>query len=273
MVDVRRAQVEQAFDSARAEGRTLLLPYLTAGLPSPDDSVDLFMAMADAGADGFEIGIPYSDPLMDGPTIHEAGLAALAAGATFERSLQIVERVVTRTGLPVFVMTYANPILKRGPEAYAAAVAAAGAGGLIVADLPVDEAERFEGAANRAGLGLVLFVAPTTDDERLSRVIDHRPVFIYGVARLGVTGEQEGIGGQSQLAALSRRVRAATDLPLVAGVGIATPAMAAEAARHADGVIVGSALVRRVLDAPDVAGAATSLHEAVGDLAAAVRRG
>jgi tryptophan synthase alpha chain len=272
MVDVHRAQVEQAFDTARAEGRTLLLPYLTAGLPTPEESVDLFVAMADAGADGFEIGIPYSDPLMDGPTIHEAGLAALAAGATFERSLGIVEQVVSHTGLPVFVMTYANPVLNRGPEAYAARVAEAGAAGLIVADLPVDEAGRFESAAARSGLGLVLFVAPTTDDERLQRVIEHQPVFIYGVARLGVTGEQRDIGGASQLAELSRRVRAQTDLPLVAGVGISTPAMAAEAAEYADGVIVGSALVRRVLDATDVASASHALHAAVLELAAAVRR-
>ncbi len=271
MVDVHRAQVEQAFDTARAEGRSLLLPYLTAGLPNPEESVDLFLAMADGGADGFEIGIPYSDPLMDGPTIHEAGLTALAAGATFERSIEIVEQVVARTGLPVFVMTYANPVLSRGPEAYAARVAGAGAAGLIVADLPVDEAGRFETATSRSGLGLVLFVAPTTDDERLRRVIEHQPVFIYGVARLGVTGEQREVGGDSQLAALSQRVRSATDLPLVAGVGIATPAMAAEAAQHADGVIVGSALVRRVLDAPDAAAAAKSLHTAVADLAAAVR--
>lgn len=273
MVDVHRAQVEQSFDAARADGRALLLPYLTAGLPSPDDSVDLFVAMADAGADGFEIGIPYSDPLMDGPTIHEAGLRALAAGATFERSLTIVEQVVSRTGLPVFVMTYANPVLNRGPEAYAARVAQAGAAGLIIADLPVDEAVRFERACGRVGLGLVLFVAPTTDDERLQRVIEHQPVFIYGVARLGVTGEQRDIGGESQLAELSKRVRARTDIPLVAGVGIATAEMASEAARHADGVIVGSALVRRVLDAPDTAAAASALGEAVAELARAVRAG
>jgi tryptophan synthase alpha chain len=261
--------MEQAFDAARAEHRTLLMPYLTAGLPSPEVSADLFDAMADAGADAFEIGIPYSDPLMDGPTIHAAGLQALAAGATFARSISIVEDVVARTGKPVFVMTYANPVLSRGATAYAAQVAEAGAAGLIVADLPVDEAERFEAAASRAGLGMVLFAAPTTDDERLQRVIDHNPVFIYAVARLGVTGEQAV--GESQLAELSHRLRARTDLPIVAGVGISTPAMAKAAAEHADGVIVGSALVRRVLEANDATDAANSLHDAVSALAAAVR--
>lgn len=261
--------MEQAFDAARGESRTLLMPYLTAGLPTPEVSADLFVAMADAGADAFEIGIPYSDPLMDGPTIHEAGLRALAAGATFERSLGIVEDVVTRTGRPVFVMTYANPVMTRGAEAYAARVADAGAAGLIIADLPVDEAQRFEAAARRAGLGMVLFVAPTTDDERLRRVIEHNPVFIYGVARLGVTGEQ--VEGESQLAELSKRIRTQTDLPLVAGVGIATPRQAAAAAQHADGVIVGSALVRRVLEAEDAGGAEDELRAAVTELAAAVR--
>lgn len=270
MVETAVALIEQAFDAARAEDRALLLPFMTAGLPTPEVSADLFVAMADAGADGFEIGIPYSDPLMDGPTIQEAGQLALAAGTSFRRSLEIVEEVVDRTQLPVFVMTYVNPVMARGAEAYSAAVAAAGAAGLIIADLPVDEAEHFEAATSRAGLGMVLFVAPTTDDERLQRVIDHHPVFIYGVARLGVTGEQ--VEAQSQLAALSQRVRKHTDLPLVAGVGISTPELAASAAQHADGVIVGSALVRRVLEAEDPGEAAASLHTAVTDLAAAVRR-
>ncbi len=264
-------RVGEAFAAAHAEGRALLLPYLTAGLPDPASSADLFVAMAEAGADGFEIGIPYSDPLMDGPTIHTAGLRALDAGATFARSMAIVGDVVDRTGLPVFVMTYANPVLTRGVDAYASAVAAAGAVGLIIADLPVDEAARFSSAATSAGLGLVMFVAPTTDDARLERVIAAEPVFIYGVARMGVTGEQ--VGAESQLEGLARRVRARTSIPLVAGVGIATPEMAAAAARHADGVIVGSALVRRVLDAVDAAAAADALRVAVADLAAAVRTG
>lgn len=270
MSDDRVSGVRTTFAAARADRRAMLLPYLTAGLPDPASSADLFLAMAEAGADGFEIGIPYSDPLMDGPTIHTAGLRALDAGATFARSLEIVAKVVDRTGLPVFVMTYANPVLTRGADEYAAAVAAAGAAGMIVADLPVDEAARFAAAAAGSGLGLVMFVAPTTDDARLERVIAADPVFIYGVARMGVTGEQ--VEAESQLERLAQRVRSRTDIPLVAGVGISTPEMAASAARHADGVIVGSALVRRVLEADDAEAAAASLRIAVADLAAAVRR-
>jgi tryptophan synthase alpha chain len=271
MIESRVGGVRDLFVAARDEGRALLLPYLTAGLPDPAASADLFVAMAEAGADGFEIGIPYSDPLMDGPTIHTAGLRALDAGATFARSIAIVEAVVDRTGLPVFVMTYANPVLTRGADEYARAVAAAGAAGMIIADLPVDEAARFTAATAAAGLGLVMFVAPTTDDARLERVIAADPVFIYGVARMGVTGEQ--VEAESQLEGLARRVRPRTGIPLVAGVGISTPEEAAAAARHADGVIVGSALVRRVLEARDAAQAAESLRTAVADLAAAVRSG
>ncbi len=270
------------FAAARDEGRTLLLPYLTAGLPTPDDSLDLFKAMADAGADGFELGIPYSDPLMDGPTIHTAGLQSLAAGTTFEKAMGIVEDVVTATGLPVFVMTYVNPVLRHGVGSFTERIASAGASGLIVADLPVDEADAFRTAARESGVGTVLFVAPTTDDTRLDRVVAADPVFIYAVARLGVTGEQV-TGGQdatanaasdatlaSPLGALSARVRSRSDLPIVAGVGIATPEMAADAAEHVDGVIVGSALVRRVLEADTPQAAAASLHDGVAALSAAL---
>jgi len=270
MGDTGVDQAGASFAAAKADGRALLLPYLTAGLPSPGSSPDLFVAMADAGADGFEIGIPYSDPLMDGPTIHSAGLRALEAGATFAASMRIVSDVVARTGLPVFVMTYANPVMTRGAEAFAAAVADAGAAGMIIADLPVDEAARFSDAAMSAGVGLVMFVAPTTDDARLARVVASEPVFIYGVARMGVTGEE--VEAESQLESLAVRVRSRTEIPLVAGVGISTPAMAAAAARHADGVIVGSALVRRVLQADTPSAAASSLREAVAELATAVRR-
>ncbi len=271
MVEGPVARVTAAFAAARREGRTLLLPYLTAALPDAASSVDLFAAMADAGADGFEIGFPYSDPLMDGPTIHAAGLRALEAGASFATCLRVVSQVVERTGLPVIVMTYANPVMTRGADAFANAIAEAGAGGMIVADLPVDEAHRFVGAAEKAGVGLVMFVAPTTDNARLERVIATDPVFIYAVARMGVTGEE--VEAESQLEGLAARVRTRTEIPLVAGVGISSPEMAAAAARHADGVIVGSALVRRVLEAENPSAAATSLHEAVTALATAMGPG
>lgn len=232
--------------------------------------MELFKAMADAGADGFEVGIPYSDPLMDGPTIHEAGLRALRAGATVDSSLALVADVVATTGKPVVVMTYVNPILAMGAETFAHRVASAGGSGLIVADLPADESDEIAAACDAAEIGLVLFVAPTTDDVRLAEVVARQPLFVYGVAELGVTGRRNQTSRHA--ASLASRIRAATPAPLVLGVGISTPAAAREAAAISDGVIVGSALVRLVLDSASPAAAATALASAVEQLAAAMRR-
>jgi tryptophan synthase alpha chain len=268
MADTGAAQLGALFAAARADGRAVLLPYMTAGLPSPAESLGIFTAMADAGADGFEVGIPYSDPLMDGPTIHEAGLRAIDAGTALDTALGIVEDVVAGTRKPVVVMTYVNPVLRVGPETFAAWVRDAGGCGVIVADMPAEESYPFEDAFTAAGLGTVLFVAPTTDDARLAEIAARRPAFLYGVAELGVTGERAVVS--SRAAELAHRVHAVTDIPLVLGVGISTPEHARAAAAVADGVIVGSALVRRVLDAPDGAAAAEELAKAVSALAAAV---
>jgi tryptophan synthase alpha chain len=244
--------------------RTALLPFLTAGLPTPAASPTLFSAMADSGADAFEIGIPYSDPLMDGPVIQRASSMALAAGTNLDRALEIVEAVASRTGKPGLAMTYANVVFRTGPDRFCARLAEAGASGLIVPDMPVEEAEPVRQAAARHGLGLVLFVAPTSSDERIATVASLDPAFIYGVAEMGVTGEREHSGGRA--AELARRVRSITDIPLVLGVGISTPQQAATAGQVADGVIVGTALVRRVLEAATPEDAADSLRRAVSEL-------
>ncbi|MGH8935035.1 MAG: tryptophan synthase subunit alpha [Acidimicrobiia bacterium] len=259
------------FEEVRREGRPALLPYLTAGLPDLESSPALFRAMAEAGADGFEVGLPYSDPLMDGPTIQAAAARALAGGVRWEDALQVVEAVVSGTGKPTVVMTYANPVFLVGVERFAVRAAQAGASGIIVADLPVEEAESVQAAAEAAGLGLALFVAPTTHDARLVGVAARKPAFIYGVADLGVTGERERPGDRAEL--LASRVRAVTDLPLVMGVGISTPEQVRALVGTVDGVIVGSALVRRVLNAAGPDQAADSLRAAVGELAAALRLG
>lgn len=266
----RTAALRTLFATARTENRAILLPYMTAGLPDAESSLSLFEAMADAGADGFEIGIPYADPLMDGPVIQEAGNRALAGGMTLDKGLDIVSDVVGATGKPCLVMTYVNPVLAMGAAGFATRAAQAGASGVIIADLPADEAVPIATALADVGLGMVLFVAPTTDDQRLRAVAEANPVFLYGIAELGVTGRRET--SSSHAAMLAGRVRAVTDIPLVLGVGVSTPEQAADAAAVADGVIVGSALVKRVLDAPDAAHAATDLAEAVSALAAAIRR-
>lgn len=260
----------EAFRRAADEGRAVLFPYLTAGLPDVAGSVRLFQAMSKAGADGFEVGIPYSDPLMDGPTVQEAGERALAAGATMDSGLDVVRQVVEKTGKPVLVMTYVNPVLRMGVARFMERIAEAGASGAIVVDLPVDEAGPFLAAAVAVDVGLVLFAAPTIDEARLELVAASKPIFIYGIAELGVTGER--VERSVHASDLARRVRAATDIPLVMGVGISTPSHAAAAAAVADGVIVGSAIVRCVLDAADQATAEQSVALLVSELAAAVRR-
>ncbi|MCP4304646.1 MAG: tryptophan synthase subunit alpha [bacterium] len=264
-----RERLTELFTECRAEGRAALMPYMTVGLPSPEESVQLFVAMAEAGADGFEVGIPYADPLMDGPIIQAAGERALAAGSGVEVGLDLLGQIVTQTGKPCVVMTYVNPILRMGIEVFADRVAGAGASGVIVADLPVDEADVFIEAFEARGIGLVLFVAPTTTEQRLSRVLKADPPFVYGVAELGVTGVRTT--ASSHIPSLVSRVRRHSEVPVVAGVGISTPDQARAAASDADGVIVGSALVRGVLLANDVGEAEELLRIAIGDLARAVR--
>jgi tryptophan synthase alpha chain len=270
MTDTGADRLRGLFDTVRVENRAALLPYLTVGIPDAESSVAMFEAMSDAGADGFEIGIPYADPLMDGPVIAEAAERSLAAGMTIARALEITADVVASTGKPVLLMTYTNPVLHCGVESFARAAADAGAAGLIIADLPIEEADPFLAAAVNAGLGMALFAAPTTTDERLAAIADADPAFVYAIASLGVTGERaEGsVVGQE----LATRIRSISEVPIVAGVGISTPEQAAAAAMTADGVIVGSALVRKVLEAGDSEEAANALRAAVADLREAVER-
>ncbi len=245
------------------------MPYMTAGLPTPDESAGLFAAMAEAGADAFEVGIPYADPLMDGPVIQAAGDRALAAGSGVGPGIDILDEVHATTAKPCVVMTYVNPILRLGVDVFADRVQKAGGAAVIVADLPVDEAEPIAESLRTRDIGLVLFVAPTTTDQRLERVLAAEPPFVYGIAEIGVTGERKA--ASSHIGSLVARVRQHSEVPVVAGVGIATPDQARSVAAVADGVIVGSALVRRVMEAADSGAAAASLRAAVADLARAVR--
>jgi len=270
MSDTGVTHLGAMFHQARAENRAVLLPYLTAGIPDFDSSVAIFEAMSNAGADGFEVGIPYADPLMDGPVIMAAGEYALAHGVTVDVAFEVVSAVVERTGKPVIAMTYVNPVLRHGVDTFFAKAANAGTAAVIIADLPADEADPFMAAATDAGVGLVLFAAPTTDDERLDSVLSRDPVFVYGIAEVGVTGERSE--ASSNTAALAERIRSRSDVPLVFGVGISTPDQVAKAAEVADGVIVGTAIVRRVVESATGAEAAETLASFVTELAAATRR-
>ncbi|MGI8518389.1 MAG: tryptophan synthase subunit alpha [Acidimicrobiia bacterium] len=257
------AAIRSAFGSAPA-----LFPFLTAGLPTPADSVGLFEAMAEAGADGFEVGIPFSDPLMDGPVIMKGSEAALAAGTNRAIALDIVGEVVKRTGKPVLAMTYVNPVMQTGWTQYAADLAERGGAGIIVPDLPLQESSELAAACHAEGLGRVQFVSPTTTDAQIGRVAAANPAFIYGVTDMGVTGERTSIS--PHVVFLSERVRAQTDVPLVLGVGISTPEQAAAVKNLADGVIIGTVLVRKVLEAENAAAAAVALKSTVAEFKAAL---
>jgi tryptophan synthase alpha chain len=264
-----RAAITEMFARTKSEGRAAFLPFMTAGLPNPDESPSLFRAMADAGADGFEVGIPYTDPLMDGPVIQQGSDTAIKAGATLDVSIGILGSVAGETSKPTIAMTYVNPIFRRGVDRFCEELAGAGADAIIVPDLPVDESQSLRIAAERHGLGVVLFVAPTSDAKRIEAVAAADPVFIYAVAEMGVTGERTDSG--SHVIEIAERVRALTDAPIVFGVGISNPEQAAAAGKVADGVIVGSALVRRALEADSAEDARQSLSKAVADIAEALR--
>ncbi len=254
-------RLEEHLRARRAQGRTLLVPYVTGGLGS--GWLDVVRAVVAAGADAVEIGIPFSDPVMDGTTIQEASQRALELGATPAGIVDDASGL--DVGVPLVVMTYYNPVQHMGHERFAAAVAAAGIDGAIVPDLPLDELDGWGDAADAAGVETVLLAAPTTSDTRLRAICARTRGFVYGVALMGVTGERERLAAQA--AEMGERCKAATDKPVLLGVGISTPAQAAEAARAADGVIIGSALVRRLLagGGPDEAGAFVAAFRAALD--------
>jgi tryptophan synthase alpha chain len=254
------ARIAAAF--RRPGRRAALMPYLMGGYPSLDGSRAIGEAYADGGADLVELGVPFSDPLADGPVIQAAGSAALRAGATVDGVLGVCRELAPR--LPVVIMCYANLVFARGPEAFADALAEHGASGLIVPDLPMEEAPAVLEACDGAGIALVPLVAPTTPDERLRRIGARARGFLYTVSVTGITGERVAL--DEQFANVVARAKAATDVPVALGFGIATPEHAAQAAAAgADGVIVGSRLVRAAADGEDVRAVVAELATALTD--------
>jgi tryptophan synthase alpha chain len=252
--------IESAF--AQNGKRAALMPYLMGGYPSMEESVSAGLAAADAGADLLELGIPFSDPLADGPVIHAAGTEALAAGATPHLVLGVCERLAVK--VPVVLMVYANIVLTAGVEAFALRAADAGASGLIVPDLPHDEASELRAACDAEGLALVPLVAPTTTPERIAEIGADARGFVYTVSLTGTTGERAEL--PPGLADTVARVRAATEVPVAVGFGISTPEHARAVAEIADGVIVGSRVVRAAGE-----GGAAAVGQLVGELADALR--
>jgi len=249
--------VEAHLRAVRDSGRKLLVPYLTGGLPGWTDQV---RAAVDAGVDAVEIGIPFSDPAMDGPVIQASSERALRLGAT-PRSIVDELRSVD-VDVPIVAMTYYNLAFRMGDARFAGELAEAGFGGIILPDVPVEEQGPWRAAADPAGIETILLAGPITPDDRLRLVCERTRGYVYGVNLMGITGERAGVAETS--AVLARRLKAATDVPVLMGFGVSTPEQAVEVAEPADGVIVGTAFVRRVLEGASAA----ELHDAV----AAMRR-
>ncbi|MBZ5733382.1 tryptophan synthase subunit alpha [Nocardioides sp. TRM66260-LWL] len=268
--------VRAAFDAARAEGRAALVGYLPAGYPDRDGGIEALTTMVRAGVDVIEVGLPYTDPVMDGPTIQAAAQAALEGGVRTADVLRTVEAVAA-TGTPTVVMTYWNPVERYGVERFADDLASAGGAGLITPDLTPDFAPEWIEAADQRGLDKIFLVAPSSTDERVAYTTAASRGFVYATAVMGVTGAR---ATTSDLAGpLVARTRAAveqqgTGLPVGVGLGVSTGDQAAEVASYADGVIVGSAFVRTLLDhADDRRAGLAALAALTEDLAAGVRRG
>jgi tryptophan synthase alpha chain len=247
MTETATTSIADAFAAAHAEGRAALMPYLMGGFPDQDTATAVARAYADAGADLIELGVPFSDPLADGPTIHAADTAALAAGATLDSALETCAAVAE--SVPVALMVYANMVLATGPAEFAGKAAAAGAAGVIVPDLPLEERGPIAEALDERGLALIPLIAPTTPAERRAEICALGQGFIYLVSTVGVTGERAEL--PAELSGLISAAKSEAEVPVAVGFGISTPEHAATVGREADGVIIGTRLVREVGEAPD----------------------
>jgi tryptophan synthase alpha chain len=260
--------VTQAFEKAAAENRAALIGYLPAGFPSVDGAITAAVAMAEAGADIIEVGLPYSDPLMDGPVIQQAVHAALTRGTRIADVLRTVE-AVAGAGVPALVMTYWNPIDHYGVDRFARDLAAAGGAGLITPDLTPEEAGPWLEASDACGLDRVFLVAPSSTDARIATISALCRGFVYAASLMGITGARATVSDRA--AGLVRRVKAHTALPVAVGLGVRDGEQAAQVAGFGDGVIVGSAFVQRLLDSPDITAGAAAVRDLAADLAAGVR--
>ncbi|MGW1769190.1 tryptophan synthase subunit alpha [Streptomyces sp. NPDC002073] len=259
---------------AKSEDRAALVAYLPAGFPTVDGGIEAVKAVVAGGADIVEVGLPHSDPVLDGPVIQTADDIALRGGVKIADVMRTVREAHAATGAPVLIMTYWNPIDRYGVERFTAELAAAGGAGCILPDLPVQESALWREHAEKHGLATVFVVAPSSKDERLATITEAGSGFVYAASLMGVTGTRASVGAQAQ--DLVRRTRATPaahrGLPVCVGLGVSNAEQAKEVAGFADGVIVGSAFVQRLLDAPDLATGLESVRELAAELAEGVRR-
>ncbi|MFG2296796.1 tryptophan synthase subunit alpha [Streptomyces sp. NPDC048603] len=256
---------------AKSEDRAALVAYLPAGFPTVDGAIEAVKAVLAGGADVVEIGLPHSDPVLDGAIIQTADDIALRGGVKIADVLRTVREAYEATGAPILVMTYWNPIDRYGVERFTQELAAAGGAGCILPDLPVQESALWREHAAKHGLATVFVVAPSSKDERLATITAAGSGFVYAASLMGVTGTRESVGNQAQ--ELVERTRRTTDLPVCVGLGVSNAVQAKEVAAFADGVIVGSAFVKLLLDAPDLPAGLAAVRALAGELADGVRRG
>ena len=237
-------RIQKLFDRARKEGRAALIAYVTAGDPSPQRTPEIVASLETGGVDLIELGVPFSDPIADGPVIQRAASRALQAGTTVPKVLDIARQIRKASEIPLLLFTYLNPVLRYGLDKLAQDAKAAGIDGCLLTDVSVEEAEPYVAAMPAAELDTVFLAAPTSTERRLKLVAQYSTGFVYLVSRTGVTGEQVALS--ESLAPLIDKMRNATKLPLAAGFGISTPEQAGAVAKMADGVVVGSAIVRQI---------------------------
>jgi tryptophan synthase alpha chain len=237
-------RIGRMFEGLKRDGRKGLIAYLTAGDPTPERTPALVEALVRGGADLIELGVPFSDPVADGPVIQAAGERALKAGTTLARVLEIAAEIRKTSEVPLLLFTYLNPVLRYGLERLAQDAAQAGIDGCLLIDASVEEAHEYIGAMHRHGLDTVFLAAPTSTERRLRLVAEYSSGFVYLVSRTGVTGEQQSLSIQA--APLIQAVRAVTDLPLAVGFGVSRPEHVAELGRQVEAVVVGSAIVRMI---------------------------
>jgi tryptophan synthase alpha chain len=235
------------FERLRREGRTGLVTYTTVGDPDLPRSAEILKTIDRAGADVLEVGVPFSDPLADGPVIQRATERALAQGGSLRSALALVERIRPEISAPVVVFSYANPLLRMGLSAFAERAAGAGVNGVLALDLPIEEADEFRGRLAAVGLDTIFLLSPTTTDARIRKAAELGRGFLYGISRLGVTGARARVAAGAE--ALMRRIRAVTSMPVALGFGISRPEHVAEVGGYADAAVVGSALVSLIAEA------------------------
>jgi len=264
-------RISKRFAELRAVGELGIVAYITAGDPSLDATLKFVLALTDAGADVIELGVPFSDPLADGPTIQRASERALKAGASLAGVLELVRKIRQTSQVPLVLFTYFNPILQMGLEKFAAAAAQAGADGVLVTDLTPEESEEYRRFIHAQNLDTIFLAAPTSDDERLQKISACSSGFLYLISRTGVTGAKDSL--PDDLPGLLRRVHHFTELPVAVGFGISLPGHVSVLGGLADAAVVGSALVAEIEKASSIESAAAALRDRVTVLKEAGRRG